>query len=94
MNNFLIKTALFLSATFLSVTLFAQGYTFKKVGEIRVESLADVRIRDYDAKRKIFAGFLNKRSEGIELAIFDENGRVLTSKKEKEKGRRIIACQR
>ncbi|MEP1087091.1 hypothetical protein [Algoriphagus sp.] len=86
MNNFLIKTALFLSATFLSVTLFAQGYTFKKVGEIRVESLADVRIRDYDAKRKIFAGFLNKRSEGIELAIFDENGRVLTSKKREGEG--------
>lgn len=81
MKNLLIKTALSLSATFLSFTLLAQEYTFKKVKEIRVESLAPVGIRDYDPKRDIFVGFIDKRSEGIELAIFDANGKILASQK-------------
>ena len=48
MKNILIKTALSLSATFLSCTLSAEEYTFKKVREIPAESLAEVGIRDYD----------------------------------------------
>ncbi|WP_425639794.1 hypothetical protein ACPUEN_08805 [Algoriphagus yeomjeoni] len=86
MKNLLIKTALSFSATFLSFTLSAQEYTFKKVREIRVESLAEVGIRDYDPKRDIFVGFIDKRSEGIELAIFDANGKILASQKRQGEG--------
>ncbi|MEB2775957.1 hypothetical protein SYJ56_11610 [Algoriphagus sp. D3-2-R+10] len=66
--------------------LVAQHYTFKKVKEIRVESLAPVGIRDYDPKRDIFVGFIDKRSEGIELAIFDANGKILASQKREGEG--------
>ncbi|TXE11062.1 hypothetical protein [Algoriphagus aquimarinus] len=86
MNNLLLKTTLSLSATFLSFTLFAQEYTFKKVREFRVESLAEVGIRDYDPKRDVFVGFIDNRSEGIELAVFDTNGKILTSKKRQGEG--------
>lgn len=86
MKNILIKTALSLSATFISFTLFAQEYTFKKVREFRVESLAEVGIRDYDPKRDVFVGFIDKRSEGIELAIFDTNGKILTNKTRQGEG--------
>jgi hypothetical protein len=86
MKSVLIKTALSLSATFISFTLFAQEYTFKKVKEFRVESLAEVGIRDYNPKRDVFVGFIDKRSEGIELAVFDTNGKILTSKKSQGEG--------
>ncbi|MEB2775958.1 hypothetical protein SYJ56_11615 [Algoriphagus sp. D3-2-R+10] len=81
MRNKLAKTVLALSTTFLSLTLSAQEYTFKKVREFRVESLAEVGIRDYDPKRNVFVGFIDKRSEGIELAVFDANGKIVTSQK-------------
>ena len=86
MKILLIKTALSLSATFLSFTISAQEYTFKKVKEIRVKSLAPVGIRDYDPKRDVFVGFIDKRSEGIELAIFDANGNILASQKRQGEG--------
>ncbi|RAI89367.1 hypothetical protein [Algoriphagus yeomjeoni] len=86
MKIVLIKTALYISATFLAFTLFAQEYTFKKVKEIRVESLTDVGIRDYDPKKDIFVGFIDKRSEGIELAVFDANGNIIASKKRQGEG--------
>ena len=86
MKNLLIKTALSLSATFLSFTLLAQEYTFKKVKEIRVNSLAEVALRDYDPKRDVFVGFIDKRSEGIELAVFDANGNILASQKRQGEG--------
>ncbi|MFC5624821.1 hypothetical protein [Algoriphagus winogradskyi] len=86
MKIFLIKTSLFFCATFLSSTLSAQEYTFKKVKEIRVESLAEVGIRDYDPKRDIYLGFIDKRSEGVELAVFDGNGKILNSQKRDGEG--------
>lgn len=86
MKNLLIKTALSLSATFLSFTLFAQDYTFKKVKEIHIKSLAEVGIRDYDPKRDVFVGFIDKRSDGIELAVFDANGNILASEKRQGEG--------
>lgn len=86
MKNIFTKTALSLSATFLSFTLSAQEYTFKKVSEFRVESLAEVGIRDYDPKRNVFVGFIDKRSEGIELAFFDTNGEILNSEKRQGEG--------
>lgn len=86
MKNLLIKTVLAIGATFLSFTLPAQEYTFKKVKEFRVESLAEVGIKDYDPKKDVFVGFIDKRSEGIELAVFDANGKILTSKKRQGDG--------
>ena len=86
MKNLLVKTVLSLSAIFLSLTLLAQEYTFKKVREIRVESLAEVGIRDYDPKRDLFVGFIDKRSDGIELAVFDANGKILASQKREGEG--------
>lgn len=86
MKNLLIKTVLSLSATFLSFTLFAQDYTFKKVKEIHIKSLAEVGIRDYGPKRDVFVGFIDKRSDGIELAVFDANGNILASEKRQGEG--------
>jgi len=86
MKYILVKTALSLSATFLSFTLSAQEYSFRKVSEFRVESFAEVGIRDYDPKRNVFVGFIDKRSEGIELAFFDTNGEILNSEKRQGEG--------
>ncbi|WP_439488301.1 hypothetical protein [Algoriphagus sp.] len=86
MKNLLIKTLLAIGTTFFSFTLTAQEYTFKKVREFRVESLAEVGIRDYDPKKDIFVGFIDKRSEGIELAFFDKNGKILASQKREGEG--------
>ncbi|WP_026956637.1 hypothetical protein [Algoriphagus vanfongensis] len=81
-----MKIALSLSAIFLTFSLSAQEYTFKKVKEFRVESLAGVGIRDYNPKLNHFVGFIDKRSEGIELAIFDSNGKILNSHKREGEG--------
>lgn len=86
MKNFREFIALFISAIFMSLSLSAQEYTFKKVREIRVESLAKVGIRDYDPKRDIYAGYIDKGSMGVELAIFDSGGKILTSKKRQGEG--------
>ncbi|PZX52013.1 hypothetical protein [Algoriphagus chordae] len=86
MKNILLVSSLVVNTTFLSFTLSAQEYTFKKVKEIRVESLAEVGIRDYDPKRDIFVGFIDKRSEGIELAVFDANGNIMASEKRQGEG--------
>jgi len=86
MKNILFKTVLSLGATFLSFTLSAQEYTFKKVREFRVKSLSEVGIRDYDPKKDIFVGFIDKKSEGIELAVFDTNGEIVASQKREGEG--------
>ncbi|MEB2784290.1 hypothetical protein [Algoriphagus persicinus] len=86
MKNILISSALALSTIFLSYTLSAQEYTFRKVSEFQIESLADVGIRDYDPKRNVFVGFIDKRSEGIELAVFDANGKIVSSQKRQGEG--------
>ncbi|MEB2780920.1 hypothetical protein U3A58_10995 [Algoriphagus sp. C2-6-M1] len=86
MRNKLAKTVLALSTTFLSFALSAQEYTFKKVREFHVESLAEVGIRDYDPKRNVFVGFIDKRSEGIELAVFDADGKIVSSQKRQGEG--------
>ncbi|MCE7053405.1 hypothetical protein LZF95_01865 [Algoriphagus sp. AGSA1] len=86
MKNLLIKTVLAVCAIFLSYSISAQDYKFKKVREFRVESLAEVGIRDYDPKKDVFVGFIDKRSEGVELAIFDANGEILASKKRQGEG--------
>ena len=86
MKSILIKTALTLSATFLSFTLFAQEYTFKKVREFNVESLAEVGIRDYDPKRDIYASYIRKGSNVVDLAIFDSEGKIIASKVRRGEG--------
>lgn len=86
MKNILSTTVFLLSTTLLSFTLSAQEYTFKKVKEIRIESLAQVGIRDYDSKRDIYAGYVYKESMGVELAVFDSEGKILASKKRDGEG--------
>ncbi|SFU18310.1 hypothetical protein SAMN04489724_4799 [Algoriphagus locisalis] len=86
MENLLTRTALSLCATFLSFTLSAQEYTFKKVREIRVESLAKVGIRDFDPQQNIYAGYIDKGSAGVELAIFDSEGKILANQKREGEG--------
>lgn len=86
MKKVLPLIALLSSVTFLSFTLSAQEYTVRKVSEFHVESLADVGIRDYDPKRNVFVGFIDKRSEGIELTVFDTNGKIVNSEKRQGEG--------
>lgn len=80
MNNKLTFIALTISAIFLSVSLFAQNYTVRKVDDLCIQSLAQVGIRDYDPVKDEYLGFVNKGSEGIELAIFDAEGEIIISK--------------
>ncbi|REG81237.1 hypothetical protein [Algoriphagus antarcticus] len=86
MKNYLITIALALSATFLSFTLTAQEYKLRKVRDLHIESLANAGIRDYDPKRDIYSGFIDKGSEGVELAIFDAKGKIVVSKKRQGEG--------
>ena len=86
MKSFLIKTALSLSATFLSLTLYAQEYDLRKVSDLNIDSFSNAGIRDYDPKSDTYLGFIDKRSEGIEIAIFDSKGKILISKKRQGEG--------
>lgn len=79
MNNRLIFIALTISAIFLSLSLFAQNYTVRKVDDLHIQSLAQVGIRDYDPERNEYLGFVDKGSEGVELAIFDSDGKIVIS---------------
>ncbi|EAZ80491.1 hypothetical protein [Algoriphagus machipongonensis] len=79
MKNKLTFLALALSAIFLSFSGFGQKIQLKKVADLNIESLATVGIRDYDPAKDEYLGFVDKGSEGIELAIFDSNGKILIS---------------
>ncbi|SIO15687.1 hypothetical protein [Algoriphagus halophilus] len=79
MKNKLTLPALVMSAIFLSFSSYAQDYQLRKVDDLHVESLAPVGIRDYDPERKEYLGFVDKGSEGVELAIFDSDGKIVIS---------------
>ena len=79
MKNKLTFLALLLGAIFLSSSGFAQKIQLKKVADLNIESLAPVGIRDYDPVKDEYLGFVNKGSDGLELAIFDSKGKILVS---------------
>lgn len=79
MKNKLTLPALVMSAIFLSLSGFAQNIQIKKVDDLHIESLAPVGIRDYDPERNEYLGFVDKGSEGVELAIFDSDGKIVIS---------------
>ncbi len=79
MKNKLTFLALLLGAIFLSVSGFAQKIQLKKVADLNIESLAPVGIRDYDPVKDEYLGFVDKGSDGVELAIFDSKGKILVS---------------
>ncbi|MBN3584167.1 hypothetical protein JYB64_17345 [Algoriphagus aestuarii] len=79
MKNKLTFLALVMSAIFLSLSGFAQKIQLKKVAELHIESLAPVGIRDYDPVKDEYLGFVDKGSDGVELAIFDSKGKILIS---------------
>lgn len=79
MKNKLTLPALVMSAIFLSFSSYAQDYQLRKVDDLHVESLAPVGIRDYDPERKEYLGFVDNGSEGVELAIFDSDGKIVIS---------------
>lgn len=86
MKNKLTFLALFLGAIFLSNLVSAQEYSLRKVGDLHIDSFAGVGIRDYDPIKDEYLGFVDKGSEGIELAIFDSKGKILINKVRRGEG--------
>lgn len=86
MGNVLRGLLLLFCVSFFSGGAFAQNYSIKKVGELHLQSLATAAIRDYDPGREIYLGFVDKGSEGVELAIFDTEGEILVSKNRRGEG--------
>ncbi|MBN7817068.1 hypothetical protein [Algoriphagus pacificus] len=80
MKNKLTFLALGISAIFLSFSGFAQNYQVKKVADLNIKSLEKVGIRDYDPVKDVYLGFIEKGGGEIALAIFDAEGKIVTSK--------------
>lgn len=72
--------------TLITSNVSGQSYTVQKVSDLNIDSFANAGIRDYDPKSDTYLGFIDKRSEGIELAIFDSKGKILISKKRQGEG--------
>ena len=84
MKYFLATIAFCSFIVFVSFSIFAQTYTFRKVSELRIESLSDVNLLDYSSKHDMFVGSVNQKAKRPELLIVDGKGEIL--KKELKEG--------
>lgn len=55
-------------------------YRMEKTAEFHVNSLYPVGLVDYLPSERLYLGYINKFSEGMEVAIVNENGEILISK--------------
>jgi hypothetical protein len=55
-------------------------YLLEKTGEFHINSLHPVGMIDYLPSDGLYLGYVNKLSEGMEIAVFSENGEILISK--------------
>lgn len=55
-------------------------YKFEKVRELRVNSLFSVGIVDYLSSQDLYLGFINKRSKGLEVALINGKGEIVTTR--------------
>lgn len=82
MNYRIFTVILLLFATSNSMAQFR----LEKVEELHVNSLYPIGLVDYLPSKEIYLGYVNKFSEGSELALVNEDGEIIVSKNLKGEG--------
>lgn len=61
-------------------------YKFEKVKEFKIPSLSQVELIDYYPQKGLYLGYINKLSKGLEIALINEEGKIIISKNLKGEG--------
>lgn len=61
-------------------------YKFEKVKEFKIPSLSQVELIDYYPQKGLYLGYINKWSKGLEIALINEEGKIIVSKNMKGEG--------
>ncbi len=61
-------------------------YKFEKVKEFKIPSLSQVELIDYYPQKGLYLGYINKWSKGLEIALINEEGKIIISKNLKGEG--------